>query len=174
MRTFYKQSLAALFATALALGCGSSDKEKQQAKQPSPPSAQTSSVQTTGATTEAPAAPGTAPQGGSGMGPSMQGSTSSTTPPPQPSDRGAGGPQDTAIGTSTDSQNADQSGKPTMPATTDTKVTTLSDGEVLAIENAINKGEISLAELARKQSVHADVKSFAGTVLTQHRDAQTK
>ena len=167
MRTFYKQSLAALFATALALGCGSSDKEKQQAKQPSPPPAETSTVQTTGATT-------------SGMGPSMQGSTSSTTPstPPPPQ---AGGPQDTSVGTSSDSQNADmkdQSDKSssanTMPATMDSKVTSLSDGEVLAIENAINKGEISLAELARKRSVHADVKNFAGMVLTQHRDALNK
>ena len=171
MRTFYKQSLAALFATALALGCGSSDKQQQQAKQPSPSPAQTSSVTTTGATTEGSSAQGSTT---SGMGPTMQGSTTSTTPanPPPPQ---AGGPQDTAIGTSSDSQNADQSASAnTMPGTMDTKVTSLSDGEVLAIENAINKGEISLAELARKSSVHADVKSYAGTILTQHRDALNK
>ncbi len=175
MRTFYKQSLAALFATALALGCGSSDKQQQQAKQPSPSTAQTSSVQTTGATSEGQGGQGSTT---SGMGPSMQGSTSSTTPatpPSTPQPPQAGGPQDTSVGTSSDSQNAGQSASAnTMPATMDSKVTSLSDGEVLAIENAINKGEISLAELARKSSVHADVKNYAGTVLTHHRDALNK
>lgn len=146
MRTFYQHSLAALFAAALVLGCGSD--QQQPAKDPSASMPDTS-TETTGATQV------------------------TTTTPQQPA-TGGGGPQDTTTASS-DSQNAEPtSTATTMPATIDTNVTTLSDGEVFAIESAINKGETNLAELAKKKAVNADVKTFAAMAFTHHRDAQIK
>jgi putative membrane protein len=45
---------------------------------------------------------------------------------------------------------------------------------VLAIESAINSGAVTLAEMARKKASHRDVKSFAASMVTEHRDAETK
>lgn len=165
MKTIYKQSLAALFAAAVALGCGSSDKQQQQAKAPSSPSMQTSSLETTSATT-------TQGMNTSAPPPTSLQTTQTTQTPQQPATNA--GPQDTGR-TSTDSQNAEPSGSTTTTsATLDTNVTTLSDGEVFAIESAINKGEISLAEMARKKAASGEVKNFASMALTHHRDAQNK
>ena len=146
MKNFYKQSLAALFTAAIVVGCGADQQQPPKDPYAAMPA---TSTETTGA------------------------SEVSTITPQQPA-TGGGGPQDTTA-TSSDSQKAEPtSNVATMPATIDTNVTTLSDGEVFAIESAINKGEVNLAELAKKKAVSADVKGFATMALTHHRDAQTK
>jgi putative membrane protein len=53
-------------------------------------------------------------------------------------------------------------------------ITTLSDGEIFAIETVLNDGEVSLGEMMKKRGTSARVKDFAGLMIVQHRDAQTK
>jgi putative membrane protein len=68
----------------------------------------------------------------------------------------------------------------TMRSTTDEssmkakQVTTLSDGEIAAIESAANTGEIQMAELAKKQGTSPVVKDFATMMITHHKDADGK
>jgi putative membrane protein len=95
--------------------------------------------------------------------------TDAGSPPPQPqSMSGGGGPQDTTSETSSTTT--------VTQATMDAKppAGTLADGDILGVENALDAGEIKLGELGRKKAQHAQVRSFAGTMVTQHREAQAK
>ncbi len=50
----------------------------------------------------------------------------------------------------------------------------LNDGQILAVASVANSGEVEMAELARKNASHADVKQFAAMMMTHHRDAMSK
>lgn len=50
----------------------------------------------------------------------------------------------------------------------------MTDAEIAAVTSAANNGEIEMAELAKKNATHADVKNFAAMLITQHRDMETK
>ncbi|MDB4936026.1 MAG: hypothetical protein JWP87_2998 [Labilithrix sp.] len=160
MYTLYKQSLAAAMAAALLFACGSGD--KKQAQSPS------SSTQTTAAT-----------YGDSDQ--SAQGGSQRKTQPQRPQDQPkqpttppSGGPQDTTSQADTSSSEP-TSTTTTTQATMDTsKVTTLSDGEIVAVEEAMDDRAVKLGELAQKKAQDAQVKKFAGAAVTGHRDDMNK
>jgi putative membrane protein len=161
MQTLSKQSLAAALAAALVFACGSGDKQAQ-----SP-----SSTQSTASTSV------TADPAAQGYGSQHQQQAQIQASQPQPQQQpmtGAGGPADTMTGDGTQSTDATSTTTTTQAAMDTKKVTTLSDGDILGIENALDSGQIKLAELARKKAQHAQVKTLAGTIVAKHRDAQTK
>jgi putative membrane protein len=49
-----------------------------------------------------------------------------------------------------------------------------SDGEVLSFVQALNDGEVQMAEMAKKSADHADVKNFAGMMSTHHTQGMAK
>lgn len=108
---------------------------------------------------------------------SASGDMSESSMPQAPQTQKAPEPQQQSVdstSTTTTTQGAmgkpdDQGGKQAPQ-----QVTTLSDGEIIAIETNLNNGEIVLAELARKKATNAQVKDFAAMMITHHRDAQTK
>lgn len=53
-------------------------------------------------------------------------------------------------------------------------VTTLTDGEVIAIESTLHDSVIELAELARETAAEAQVRDFAAMVAEHHRHGQQK
>jgi putative membrane protein len=168
---------------ALAIACGSNNKQAQEpsssmentaaynASQPQTSQAQQPTYQTT-------------PQGPS-MNTAGPQESALGNPNPQESTIGSGGAQDSTMGSGSAQKpfygpgttNPDETASTTttnegsMQAKT---VTSLSDGEVLAIENALNNGEITLAERAKKSASNTQVKDFAAMMITQHRDALNK
>jgi putative membrane protein len=162
MRTLVRHAVLAASVAVVALACGSSDN-----KQPNTPSSSTEYNQA-----QYPQPQTSQPQQGSndnttqGMSPGDQSGTGSTI--------GSGGPQKPFYGPGLD--NPDQAGTATtnegsMQAK---QVTNLSDGDIFAIEDAANNGEIQMAELAKKQGVGAQTKDFAAMMITHHRDAENK
>lgn len=49
-----------------------------------------------------------------------------------------------------------------------------SDAEVLSFVQAVNDGEVQMAEMAKKGAEHAEVKSFAGMMSTHHTQGMAK
>jgi putative membrane protein len=59
-----------------------------------------------------------------------------------------------------------------MGATMD--VSGFTDGQIAAVMQAINQGEIQAAQLAQSKATSSDVKRFAQHMVTDHRDMQNK
>ena len=74
-------------------------------------------------------------------------------------------PIETGLGSSAGKETA-TSGKPAEKP--------LTDAEIVQVTSTANNGEIEMAELAKKTATHADVKSFATMMITQHKEMETK
>jgi putative membrane protein len=148
MRTLVKHGLLAASVAALALGCGSSNTSSQPA---------VSTTENTQATTY---------------------TTSAEQPAPTAQGYGAyGSPQQQQQGMAQGNMGGtDQPGTTTTSEGTmgGKQVTTLSDAEIYAIEDAANTGEIQMAELAKKTATSQQVKDYAAMMITHHKDANTK
>jgi len=166
MRTLVRHAVLAASVAVVALACGSSND-----KQPNTPSSSTENNQAQYQQQPQPQA--SQPQQG------MNDNTSQGTSPGDESGTGAtigsGGPQKPFYGPGLTNPD-DQAGTATtnegsMQAK---QVSNLSDGDIYAIEDAANNGEIQMAELAKKQGVGAATKDFAAMMITHHRDAENK
>ena len=190
MRTLLKHGLLAASVAAVALACGSGNKSgrepSSQAENNQGSYAASSQTSSSDQSTQGSYGGGTIGgqmstgqgmngQGVTGTTGTMGGDTSSgATGDATQSTLGSGGPQKPFYGPGT--TNPDQAGSATTnDATMNAKQnTSLSDGEIYAIEDAANTGEIQMAEIARKQATSAQAKNFAAMMLTHHREAENK
>lgn len=185
-----RQVFVIVSASTLVLACGGD--RNRQAREPSGQATTTASETqsqmqsqpgVTGATTGTSASPETSGISGAGgeTAPNM-GRRPSAMDEASETGIGSGDPGDTSgsmsgqgsvtqgsIGTGSDQSTSGQTG--------DTKAKTeraLNDAEIFAVENTAHEGEIQMAELARKNASHAQVKQFAKMMVTDHGAAQQK
>jgi putative membrane protein len=59
-----------------------------------------------------------------------------------------------------------------MPAKSPERL--LTDPEIVAITSEAHYAEIAMADIAKRNAVHRDVKNYAAMMLTHHRDGETK
>lgn len=164
MRTLVRHAVLAASAAVVALACGSSNK---QSREPS------SSTENNQAQYNQPQQqPQALPQPTYDNNQQQQGSQDETA---AGSTFGSGGPQKPFYGPGlTNPDDATGSATTNEGSMQAKQVTNLSDGDIFAIEDAANNGEIQMAELARKQGAGAQVKDFAAMMITHHRDAENK
>lgn len=172
MKRLVKHGLVAASLAAMVVACGGNDKQ-QQAREPmgsTDTNASTTSTQGTQSwnaqsTQAAPATPSA----------SMQESPSMNPSGPQSSALDTGATDRKDFTSPTASPNDATSTTTTNEGSMQAKQnTSLGDGEIFAIESALNNGEITIAEVARKNARSQQVKDFAAMMITQHRDAQNK
>ncbi len=168
MRTLLKHGLLAASVAAVALACGSSNKNREPAAQAenSQASYDAQNAQPQPSYDQTQTTPQQQTPSGNDMTPNGSDATGSTF--------GAGGPQKPFYGPGT--TDPDKAGTATTnDAQMNAKQTTnLSDGEIVAIVDAANNGEIQMAEVARKTATNAQVKNFAAMMIAHHRDAENK
>jgi putative membrane protein len=162
MRSLVKHGLIVASIAALAVACGSNNSQ-QQAKEPvgtadnnNANAAQPSSAwnDTSSMTTTSPSMNATGPQ---------QSALDNTTP----EDKSFAGP----TANPNDQTGSATTNEGSMQAKQNTS---LADGEIFAIETALNNGEVTLAQIAKKNGKSEQVRDFAAMMISQHQDAQNK